>query len=102
MTFTEPAPVPGNAPEESATVTSTASAASTAPNQTTLAPAASFTPAMPPPARPCGRTVDAAKCSSIADEVTNASCAVGEEGWAAPTTSSPSFSVMISKESLFG
>ena len=48
------------------------------------------------------RTVDAAKCSSIADEVTNASSAVDEEGWAAPTTSSPSFSVMISKESLFG
>ena len=70
----DPAPlleaVPGSAADEPDTVTTTASAAGTAPKNTTRASGASRTPAMPPPARPCGRTEAAGKRSSWASEVT--------------------------------
>src|SRR5262249_59889783 len=58
VTLTVTADVPGSAPALPATVTTTGSVppGSTAPNQTTLARAASLIPAMPAADRPRGRT----------------------------------------------
>src|SRR5690242_6588622 len=61
VTFAVAAPVPGSAPVLPATVTTTGSpvpagAVPTTPNQATLARADSRMPAIPPAARPCGRT----------------------------------------------
>jgi len=77
-----------------------AAAASTAPNHTTSVPAASRMPAMPPAARPWGRTADAGKRSSRASLVMNTSSASAPGSCAAPTTRSPCFSAISSKESL--
>ena len=56
-------------------------------------------PAMPPPLSPCGRTSDAAKRSSDASEVTNASVSAPSVSQVAPTTSSPSRSPITSNSS---
>ncbi len=57
-------------------MTTTASSPSSAPNHTTSAPAFSRMPAIPPPARPWGRTPSAPKCSSWASEVMKHSSSV--------------------------
>ena len=115
VTFTLPAVVPGSAPARPATVITTAgeyvpggpdgdpeaAAASTAPNHTTEAPADSRTPAMPPAARPCGRTEDAGKRSSCASDVTNTSSSDSPDSWTAPTTRSPGRSAISSNSSRF-
>src|SRR5690606_31940304 len=103
VTLPEPASVPGSAAEEPASVTTTAvsrAAAGTTPKCTARAPAASLMPAMPPAARPCGRTLLAAKCSSCASLETNTSSS-SSALVAAPTTSSPSLSVITSQTSPF-
>jgi DNA gyrase subunit A len=84
---------------EPATVTTTASEGSSAPNQTALAPAPSFTPAMPPPDRPCGRTLSAPKWRSWASLVTKQSFSRPVASCTAPTTVSPFLSVITSQES---
>ncbi len=55
---------------------------------------------MPPAARPCGRTVDAGKCSSEASDETKTSRSSAAAA-PAPTTSSPSLSVITSQASRF-
>ena len=99
VTFTAPGSVPGSAVEEPEAVTTTASAASTAPNHATCSPSVTRTPAMPPPERPCGRTPSAPKCSSCASEVMKHSVSSPVARSSAPTTSSPSLSEMTSHSS---
>ena len=78
VTLTLPASVPGSALPAPATVTTTLSALGVdgRRRRPTYAPAASRTPATPPPDRPCGRTTDAGKCSSWASLVTKTSSLV--------------------------
>ena len=75
--------------------------ASTAPNHTTEVPEASRMPAMPPAARPCGRTEEAAYRSSCASDVMNTSSSDSADSCTAPTTRSPDFSVISSNSSRF-
>jgi len=57
--------------------------------------------AIPPALRPCGRTADAAKCSSWASLLMNTRSWSSLTSWTAPTTRSRSFSPMISNSSRF-
>jgi hypothetical protein len=102
-TLTAPGSVPGRAVDEPEDVTTTepsGASGSIAPNQATLSPAATRTPAMPPPERPWGRTASAPKCSSWASEVMKQSDSRPVVSSTAPTTSSPSASRMTSQSSL--
>ena len=60
---------------------------------------ASLMPAMPPAARPCGRTAEAGKRSSCASEVMKTRSSSPSRSSTAPTTSSPSLSAMTSHSS---
>jgi hypothetical protein len=101
VTFTDPATVPGSAVLDPETVTTTVLWSGVkAPKNTTSAPAASRTPAIPPPVRPCGRTPPAGKCSSCASLVTKQSSSSPVVSSTAPTTSSPSASRISSQASL--
>ena len=102
VTLTAPASVPASAEDAPETVTTTdpsGAPGSTAPNHTTCWPSVTRTPAMPPPARPWGRTPSAPKCSSWASEVTKHSVSSPVASSTAPTTSSPSLSPMTSHSS---
>ena len=56
---------------------------------------------MPPAARPCGRTEEAANRSSCASDVMNTSSSDSPDSCTAPTTRSPAFSVISSNSSRF-
>ena len=58
-------------------------------------------PAIPPAARPCGRTDPAPNRSSWASEVMKTRSWSSLASWTAPTTRSPSFSEMTSKSAAF-
>ena len=97
VTLAPPVVCPNNESGAPAIVTTRSVAGSTPPKNSTFASFDSFTPATPPPRRPCGRTRSAEKCSSCASEVMNAR--FGEVSSTAPTTSSPSSRRITSHES---
>ncbi len=68
----------------------------TAPNQATEARADSRMPAIPPAARPCGRTAAAGNLSNWASVLMSTRSQSSLGNWTAPTTRSPGLSEITS------